>query len=351
MTIVAAPAPLTFTFDAENQLDLDAYLPSVAASEAASANELKKVPVLVYFHGGAILSGSKNDVFFPHWFKTALLPRGILVISANYRLLFPSTPADIIADVHTLFSYISSPTTPLASALSAAGLAVDEQRIIVNGGSGGNYPARAAATLPTVLPRPAGWFNSFGQGGDFLLDFWLTPQDVDVSMPFTQHGPERAAELLAQGGGPVVSDDPIQPNKEGKLVDEHFRWSLFVEAARDGTYLDLFFKQPGLSAKLAALPYAERLAAIPEEKRGWLLPITPATTRSFVQHGTGDIMVPCDESRKTEKDMKALGLDVEVDWIEGAAHAFFNLDPEGEEMKGLLDRSVVWIEKALKEVK
>ncbi|TYJ56262.1 hypothetical protein B9479_003108 [Cryptococcus floricola] len=57
---------------------------------------------------------------------TQTLPsKGFLVLSADYCLLYPSTADDIIADVHTLFSYVASPTTELSSALSSQGPTLD----------------------------------------------------------------------------------------------------------------------------------------------------------------------------------------------------------------------------------
>ena len=50
---------------------LDVYLP-----------DAKKFPVFVYFHGGGIINGSKdNKKFIPY-----LQEMGIAVVSANYRL-------------------------------------------------------------------------------------------------------------------------------------------------------------------------------------------------------------------------------------------------------------------------
>lgn len=107
----------------------------------------------------------------------------ILLISPNYRLLFPSSADDMIKDVRSLFAYIASAENEPSFILYFKGLSVDTSRIVVMGVSGGNYPARAAATLSNTVPRPIGWLDLFGMGSDWLLDFWINGVDVERTMP------------------------------------------------------------------------------------------------------------------------------------------------------------------------
>lgn len=72
----------------------------------------------------------------------------------------------MIEDVRSLFAYIASAETELSSVLYSNGLSPDTSRIVVVGVSGGNYPARAAATLSSIVPRPIGWLNLSGMGSD-----------------------------------------------------------------------------------------------------------------------------------------------------------------------------------------
>lgn len=59
----------------------------------------------------------------------------------------------MIEDVRSLFAYIASAETELSSVLYSNGLSGDTSRIVVVGVSGGNYLARAAATLSSIVGK------------------------------------------------------------------------------------------------------------------------------------------------------------------------------------------------------
>ncbi|WVQ77380.1 hypothetical protein IAR50_007065 [Cryptococcus sp. DSM 104548] len=313
MTVDYIPEPKTFVYDAKHDIKLDAYLPSQYGVHG-------KVPALVHFHGGGIVTGSRNDGFFIPFLREELPAKGIVVISADYRLLLPSTAQDILDDVHTLFHYISSQHTELAHYLSSANLSIDPARIIVSGASGGNYPAKAAATIPSVIARPLGWLDFYGEAGDWLDDFWVKPYDVTPHMAYYKYDEAKAEELEKTGGGKVISDSPVVFGVDLVATDPDNRFGLFVHWLKNGTTLDNLLSSPGLAAKLARVPRSERLALIPTDKRHLLLPVTPQTCPAYLVHGTADGMVPLGDSKAIERDMKELGLEVKTDYVEGAAH-------------------------------
>jgi hypothetical protein len=49
------PEPRTFTYS--QGVDLDAYIPSITGP----------IPVLIFFHSGGMVAGSKRDILFPTW--------------------------------------------------------------------------------------------------------------------------------------------------------------------------------------------------------------------------------------------------------------------------------------------
>ncbi|WVQ77389.1 hypothetical protein IAR50_007074 [Cryptococcus sp. DSM 104548] len=343
--------PYTFIYDTSLKLKLDAYLPTTRQSIKDG-----KVPMFAYFHGGAMVTGSRNDIFVFDWIKTTLPAKGFLVVSADYRLLFPSTPSDIITDVHTLFSYVASPSTPLHTWLSSHHLSLDKDRIIVSGQSGGNYPARAAATIPTILPRPIGWLNIFGQGNDWLSDFWLSPQAVLPYTPFFKYDEAKAEELVEQSGGEVISNSAYVEAGGGIMGDVTGRNNLYLLFAQTGLYADILFSTPGIAAKLRALPYAERHAIIPPHLLAILLPLpappsnTDRTTivpPTYIIHGTSDHMVPIADSYTLQNDLERQGGEVEVDWVEGAEHGLLAEDFRGmvDGFEGVVERVVRWLER------
>lgn len=227
----------------------------------------------------------------------------------------------MIEDVRSLFAYIASAETELSSVLYSNGLSADTSRIVVVGVSGGNYPARAAATLSSIVPRPIGWLNLSGMGSDWLLDFWINGIDVERTMPLdtTVHDMAKADELMKTGGGAVVSEvESVLVN--GKATDELGRFNLWIAWQKRGIFLDYVLSEPGLSSRLAQVPYQSRLQMIPEEKRRLLLPITPSTPPTYVLHGKEDRLVPFEESLTLENDMKEKGLSIKIDWVHGADH-------------------------------
>lgn len=290
-----------------------------------------KMPAVVQFHLGGMVDGSRVMVF-PANLPALFNSKGILFISADYRLLFPSTPSDIVNDVRTLMSYLSDPSTLLAETLASSGYMVDKDNLIVNGVSGGNYPARAAATIADIKPRPIAWINFFGQSGDWLLDFWCQGADIEKSMPSNVHlqDMKRAEELEKMKGGEVTTEDPYIV-VDGKLTSTKGRFSLFLEWQRNGVFLDYLLSEPGLSAKLAKRRYEERLAAVPVSKRSLLLPLTDATPPTYIIHGKEDHIVPIEDSMATEKNMKVMRKEVKVEWVVDAAHML--LRPSADEMK------------------
>ncbi|ODN77083.1 hypothetical protein L202_05620 [Cryptococcus amylolentus CBS 6039] len=334
--------PKTFTYDTSLDLKLDVYLPT---SRQSTKNG--KVPAFVHFHGGGMVTGSRNDAFFPEWINTILPAKGFLVVSADYRLLFPSTPADMVTDVHTLFSYLSTSSTPLDTWLSSLDIALDAGRFVVSGQSGGNYPARAAATNATVTPRPITWLSLFGQGSDWLSDFWLSPQNVLPYTPFFEYDQTRAKKLVEQGGGKVVSDSAYLTLQGGKVGHTTGRNNLYIHFAQTGLYVDVLLSSPGIASKLGTAPYTERLSLLPPSLLPLLLPITASTPPTYIIHGTSDHMVPIADSYKLKDDLEKEGVQVRVDWVEGAEHGLLADDFGGlvEGFDGVVGRVVKWLEK------
>ncbi|ADV24077.1 hypothetical protein I305_02471 [Cryptococcus gattii E566] len=268
-------APFTVTFDAKHGLQLDAYLPST--SDTLNGRPFN-VPVVIHYHRGGMLIGSKSDIY-PPFMPAYLRSRKILLISPSYRLLFPSSADDMIEDV------------------------------------------RSSATLSSIVPRPIGWLNLSGMVSDWLLDFWINGIDVERTMPLdtTVHDMAKADELMKTGGGAVVSEvESVLVN--GKATDELGRFNLWIAWQKRGIFLDYVLSEPGLSSRLAQVPYQSRLPMIPKEKRRLLLPITPSTPPTYVLHGKEDRLVPFEESLTLENDMKEKGLSIKIDWVHGADH-------------------------------
>lgn len=91
--------PITVTFDAKHDLQLDAYLPDT--SDKVNGRALS-VPVIIHYHRGGMLIGSKSDIYPPF-------------MPGEYAYLSYSALQEIHKDTQSIFnlgkSYSSPPTT------------------------------------------------------------------------------------------------------------------------------------------------------------------------------------------------------------------------------------------------
>lgn len=130
---------------------LDVYVPE----SAASAQE-RRVPMVVFFHGGGLLEGDKAH---GEILARRLAPAGIGVVSANYRL----SPA-VMHPVH-----LQDAAGALAwTVRHAAEYGGEPTRVFVSGHSAGAYLAALLALDPKLL----------GAHG-------LTPADIAGSLPIS----------------------------------------------------------------------------------------------------------------------------------------------------------------------
>jgi len=132
------PSPHTFIYKTTDKCEvpLDLYLP-------AKAN---KVPILIWFHGGGLLQGTRKAVA-PHMLR-GISKYNYALISADYRLAPQVGVKDILEDVKDLFAFIR---TKLPSKLQSD-TTLDTTRIAVSGSSAGGYLAMLAGLW--VTPRP-----------------------------------------------------------------------------------------------------------------------------------------------------------------------------------------------------
>ena len=252
----------------------------------------------------------------------ATLERGILFISADHRLLYPSTAFDIIADVKTLFAFLAAPT--FSQTHLPEGVVLDEHRIAVSGESGGGYAARAAGIF--AEPKPRALLLQYAQGGQLLDDHWLAVKDRDVPDP--EGGiiaRESVAHLLNETQAPI-SYDPMPFLGDEAPNGDSGRTKLLLWWWRTGGFVDVVLGVNGMSRFLRDLGVAEREAHIPESLRGAILQTQladdfPAT---FLMHGKDDRLVLPVESELTYERLKELGVAVEMHLLEGAGHTLID---------------------------
>ncbi|WWC95363.1 hypothetical protein V866_002225 [Kwoniella sp. B9012] len=302
----------TITYDPTHNIQLDAHVPKIEVND--DNGNLKNLPAVVSFHGGGLVAGSKDDLYFPRDLADKFLSQNVIFISPNYRLLHPATGYDILADVHVLFDYLASDSSEL----------------------GGNYPARISL-MDSINPltRPKVHWNLYGMGGDFLLDHWINvkpPNEYVPDLPFFKEKVEG-----------ILNDPKYKKEKNGLSEahlgvegDERGRMGLFVWFINQGNILDVLLDQPGLSARLRSVPYDQRIELLDDEQIKILSVILPTTQRrpkpmatptptpTIIIHGENDRIVPIEESYRHHDDLKELGASkVKTIWVKDAGHGLF----------------------------
>jgi len=159
---------------------MDVYSPSLPATKEAIA-----LPVVVFFHGGALTVGNRQS-FFPTWLKGAsldtflintrrveshlhltysdrVLSLGYAFVSFDYRLLVPTTAKEVIEDLQDAFTFVVNNEIQGKDYT----FKLDEGRIAVAGNSAGGL----CAVLATIhcTPRPKVLIDIYGMGGNFFV--------------------------------------------------------------------------------------------------------------------------------------------------------------------------------------
>ncbi|KAJ3032104.1 hypothetical protein HDV00_007991 [Rhizophlyctis rosea] len=324
----AAPWPAsnmtTVTFSKVKDLDLltDIYLPSNLKSG-------QKVGAIIQYHGGGLVSGGRNDVWFPTWLKDYCNTNSLILISPDYRLLYPDHGPQILRDVASLWSFLQNPS--FSKNYLPSNIKLDAKNIAVAGFSGGGYPARYAGFL---TPKPKAIMSVYGMGGDWFLDHWLQPNQSHPTIDFIfPEDPVKIDALLATKPK-SIGDSPVTVVPPGQFVDDLGRMGLFTAWVNNGTILDVLTGCNALSAKLRTLPYQSRYAAVPAPYKHLFLEYH--LNRSFPPtvfvHGKADDVVLPAESIKTYNQLKALGVKTQLLELESAGHGL--VDATGTPVAG-----------------
>lgn len=256
----------------------------------------------------------------------AALEHGILFISADHRLLYPSTAFEIITDVKTLFAFLAS--SSFSETHLPEGVTLDANRIAVSGESGGGYAARAAGIF--AEPKPRALLLQYAQGGQLLDDHWLAVKDRDILDP--QGGiiaKEFVAHLLSEPQAPI-SYDPIPYLGDDAPNGDSGRTKLLLWWWRTGGFVDVVLGVNGMSRFLRGLSFAQREGYIPETLRPAILQtqLTENFPATFLLHGREDRLVLPAESQLTYDRLRELGVEVQLEMLEGAGHALVDVrDP------------------------
>jgi acetyl esterase/lipase len=258
-------------------------------------------PALLWVHGGALILGSRRPATGP--LHSALLNKGYVIVSIDYRLAPETKLPAIIEDLRDAYSWI----------LTDGGkrFGIDPSRIAVSGGSAGGYLTLMAGF--SVEPRPRALVSYYGYGA--IDDPWnMEPDDFYRKQPLVPK-----AEALASVGKTVISEPPER-------------------SARGRFYL--YCRQQGLWA-------SEVTGHNPHKEHKWfddycpIRNITKVYPPTLLIHGTADTDVPYAASQEMSAKLAETGVARELITVPGAGHGLVGATDEEKTRAGA--RAADWI--------
>lgn len=174
-------------------------------------------------------------------------------------------------------------------------------------------------------------------GGDLLLDYWTKFSDKAGKTFAEEEIRQQKPKTLANFHSLLTQEKEISVASYTKGLEGYdagcARGAIWDYWAYHGTIIDTLTGEPGLGARLAALPYESRLPAIvdddeyaraiPQVFYERLKTKKPAYfPPTMLIHGNFDSEVPFSESLNTLKQLQEANLPVEMITVDGANHNF-----------------------------
>jgi acetyl esterase/lipase len=246
----------------------------------------KRHPVVLFFHGGALINGGRGGVKLG--LSRFCVEQGWVMVSADYRLGPEIKAPQIMEDVRDLIAWVREKGPELFGA--------DPDNIIAAGSSAGGYLALAAGTMN---PRPKAILSLWGYG-DILADWYTKP-----CAPYTEYDVDKDA-AYAEVYGQVLTET-------GKRKG--------VPPQRTKIYP--YLRHEGLWTN-------EMTGFDPETQRDRIVPlcprfnVTPNYPPTLLLHGELDDDVPVSESINMAAALKGNGVEHELLVLPGAGHTLKN---------------------------
>ncbi|KAF9554315.1 alpha/beta-hydrolase [Agrocybe pediades] len=316
---------------------LDVYSPPLPAT-----TEPVLLPIVMFFHGGALTLGNRTS-FFAHWLKDRVLAMGYAFVSADYRLLIPTTAQEIVEDLQDAFKFVVENELPGDGYV----FRLDGDRIAVTGSSAGGHCARLAVIH--CKPRPKVLVDIYSSGGNLFTEFHagIKPGEIKFvgqTIPHLEDAPFKSLTYPYSDGIPeVITDMEVDPSKITNPNDP--RLNIYCYHLQQGQFLDYYagLHEPSMCASFRTIlsttenPTEEDFRrVIPEEKHGLFpqLCVDANWPPTILIHGVVDDVVPIEESRHFYNLIKTRSkAPVKLMEVEGAGGMhLFDIFPGAEEV-------------------
>jgi acetyl esterase/lipase len=240
-------------------------------------------PVVVWIHGGALITGNKNGV--PKNLLDLCRDEGYALVSIDYRLAPEVKLPEIIADVEDAFAWLRKDGSKL--------LHVDPTRLVVTGGSAGGY---LTLTMGARLKEKPKALVAYWGYGDVDGEWYTKP---------SEHYRKTVPLIEKDEAYKAVSKTPLTGSEKD-----------FDGKARGRLYL--YFRQNGL--------WTKEVTGFDATEKTKLDPYCPVrnVTKDYpptiLVHGTEDTDVPYELSANMAKEFEKHKVPFEFVTVKGAGH-------------------------------
>ncbi|PWN24111.1 alpha/beta-hydrolase [Microstroma glucosiphilum] len=291
------------------QIAFDVYL-------APSATKERPSPVLIWWHGGGLLQGSRSSL--PPHLLAAPTRHGLTVISADYRLAPQTRLPEIVADCRDALACVLSPSFD-----SLVTGRVDTSKVFLSGSSAGGWLSLLVSSslafekmgiplVPGAKEKVRGTIPIYPIS-DITQPFWRTRQrPVSYLGGRVIDGPRELGEFL----------DPHAPQVANSAPDSK-RSSFYHYMIQEALLEELLLTGTGLKGEDVAI--AQGL------NEGSITSMPP----TLIFHGTADDKVPFSQAQSVADALRARDFHVEFVVEEGKDH-LYDQDPK-EEMKEMYE--------------
>ena len=262
---------------------------SVIEADVIGACPGASKPCVVWIHGGGLIFGSRKASPRASLLQ-ALIERGFVVVSIDYRLAPETKLADITLDVRDAWRWVHE--------VGPQRFGIDPTRIAIAGASAGAYLSLIAGCL--FEPRPRAVASLWGYGD--ITAAW----EADPSPHY------RMMDLVTRDTAVAALSAPQPPGSA---------------AETDRSLFYLYCRQTGQWLH-------EVTAHDPRDDAAWFdrfSPIRMLTARhspTVLVHGTDDSDVPHDESARLAARLAELGVERRFISLPGVGHGFAGAAPE-----------------------
>ncbi|KAK9323822.1 Alpha/Beta hydrolase protein [Lipomyces orientalis] len=230
-----------------------------------------KYPVVVRFHGGYLITGSRLFAdWFPSWLVEYALLHSAIIVAPDYRLIPESTGADINADVADFWTWVHRDLPSFLYSLGS-GISVDTEKVLVVGESAGGYLAIQSALSQPCISAAIAAYPMIDLKSDFFSKAFEKPIMGSAMLPATV-----IDEHLAD----------MKPNQIVSSAEPPTRGELAFAIVQQGRFTDFFGNGPP--------------ALFPMEQLELIQSVPPL----FIFHGRDDTAVPVEESESFVAKLK-----------------------------------------------